>query len=130
MVPPYSPRRRLSNASSGGAASNYSSGVYPFPARLRFCPGGITYSNAGGGDGDAELISVHASCDKPAVLAAAKQADDRLRQYSLLYYGKAAAEAAATRMLLLLPSVPNKLFPERPTSCPVFPFWPRRCLGV
>ena len=99
MVPPYSPRRRLSNTSGGGggAAGNYGSGVYPFPARLRFCPGGITYNHhlGGGCGGDAELISVHASCDKPAVLAAAKRADDRLRQYSLLYHGKAAAEAAA-----------------------------------
>lgn len=70
---------------------------YPLASYLRFCPGGISYSSnsrvteeddgfVGSDDSETNYYFHINSIAKPAsLIQAAKDADDRLRQYSLLY---------------------------------------------
>jgi hypothetical protein len=96
-----SPIRHVSVGSSSRAAS------YPAPAFLRFSPGGISYAPRSTSEEDAALLSATrtrssssstnssdlyliSSISKPETLIQnAREADDRLRKYCLLYSQKA-----------------------------------------
>jgi hypothetical protein len=98
-----SPEASTSPAATGGGAVP----TYPIPAYLDFCPGGLSYtinnpeafynltaysqtpSVTGHGSGSITPRSARRGVQSPDVLVhKAKMADDRLRQYTLLYGGQ------------------------------------------
>jgi Putative zinc finger in N-recognin (UBR box) len=70
------------SSSSGGSASNSGTGRYPVAAQLAFVPGGVSYAFQ-----NSVFITNSSQAD---LIRDAKLADDRLRQYSLLYANIAA----------------------------------------
>lgn len=65
-----------------GSNTTTTLGRYPVPAQLSFCPGGITYATLE----SVMLVQSPSLTEQPSrLVAAAKQADDCLRQYSLMH---------------------------------------------